>query len=512
MSRTDRLAERRVVIDRRSGAYLSFPDVAFAGEGRLVAVYQESESHHPRSRRLLWRVSDDLGRTWKPQGVLRAYGGHCPRLSVHSDGRMAMISDGPGMIGWSYDRGERFDVQTVGGLEHSMPDRLIEMPDGACLTTAHVHRGQAPAPVCGQPPTEQMVFRSHNRGKNFAALSLLSHDPALSLCEASMCLLPDGRLLALMRENSGVYEPMYCRISEDGGRTWAEPAPTPLIGHRPTVGVTLGGKLLVTYRDVGPRQRTAAWLGDLDELTDFEVHGRLPEDGWRLTDEGLFVAGTGGREGGFRLALRPISWPLSARAEFSLSVSVEQAGENGLGVRFGGVWWRILPGFIRPMVAGGRNIRLPEGVAKLRLRYEPGMVTLAVNGRTRKRLPVAADVTARAVAVGNRDLEKDNAAAFGLHAMRLCIEEPRYARAYSWAWEPGMGLPNAWERARVLTLRDAPGAWFGDMGYSGWCETAPGFFFCAYHHADADAPGYEPGKSAWIEGVTFTTEDFSDET
>ncbi|EPR34308.1 hypothetical protein dsat_2805, partial [Alkalidesulfovibrio alkalitolerans DSM 16529] len=95
MSRTDRLAERRVVIDRRSGAYLSFPDVAFAGEGRLVAVYQESESHHPRSRRLLWRVSDDLGRTWKPQGVLRAYGGHCPPPSLHSDGRMAVISDGP---------------------------------------------------------------------------------------------------------------------------------------------------------------------------------------------------------------------------------------------------------------------------------------------------------------------------------------------------------------------------------------------------------------------------------
>ena len=71
---------------------------------------------------------------------------------------------------------------------------------------------------------------------------------------------------------------MYAVLSEDGGATWTLPRPTPLIGHRPTLGLTRAGNLLVTYRNVGPDPGTAAWSGSVEELlTDFTVAGRVPD-------------------------------------------------------------------------------------------------------------------------------------------------------------------------------------------------------------------------------------------
>ena len=42
-----------------------------------------------------------------------------------------------------------------------------------------------------------------------------------------MVRLPDGRILALLRENSFVYEPMYAVLSADDGNTWSRPGPPP---------------------------------------------------------------------------------------------------------------------------------------------------------------------------------------------------------------------------------------------------------------------------------------------
>ena len=128
-----------------------------------------------------------------------------------------------------------------------MPDRVLPLDRLTFLTTGHVHRGKAARPECGQAPTEQMLYVSRNRGLSWEPLSVQSADPCLALCEASMCRLPDGRLLTIFRENSGVFEPMYVSFSYDDGLSWSEPAPTRLVGHRPTIAVTSAGKLLVTY-------------------------------------------------------------------------------------------------------------------------------------------------------------------------------------------------------------------------------------------------------------------------
>lgn len=503
---------RHVVIDQRPGVYLSFPDVARVGD-RLVCVYRETDSHHPKYQRLLCKTSDDLGRTWSTPRIVHPSAAHCPRI-VHLDaegnGELAVIADGGPYMAWSQDRGETFAHHPAGGFGHTMPDRVLPLDRLTFLTTGHVHRGKSARPECGQAPTEQMVYITRNRGLSWEPLSVHAFDPCLALCEASMCRLPDGRLLTLFRENSGVFEPMYASLSADQGQIWSEPAPTPLVGHRPTLGVTSNGRLLVTYRCVGPHPSTSAWLGDLDELCgDYAVHGLAPAKGGpRLARNGLLVKTAPGREGAVRWALRPITSPLSARAELSVRLCVEQAQEHACCVRFGGVWWSVTPGAVRPLVSGGRRIAIPEGEVELSFVYEPGLVRLRVNGRTRHRRAVPMDVAARPVVVGNRDTEKDNGGRWRLMAMRLAIDEPRYGRRHDWSWEHRDGLPDAWVRARVLELADARGLWGGDMGYSGWCELPDGSFFCSYHHADASAPGYEKTRTSHVRGTFFSPGDF----
>ena len=65
--------------------------------------------------------------------------------------------------------------------------------------------------------------------------------------------------------------------SDDDGRTWSVPRPTPFYGDRPSIGLLQSGRLLVTYRNVEPAPHEAklkvglhpgtwAWLGDLSGL------------------------------------------------------------------------------------------------------------------------------------------------------------------------------------------------------------------------------------------------------
>ena len=142
-----------------------------------------------------------------------------------------------------------------------------------------------------------------------------------------MTRLPNGSILAIMRENSFVFEPMYYSLSHDEARTWSYPRPTPLIGHRPCLGLVNGDQLLITYRNVAPDCGTAAWMGTLEELDqDFMVHARRPSaSNPVLTPQGLLIENESGGQACVRYALRPMTDPELAWAELSLEVLVERA-------------------------------------------------------------------------------------------------------------------------------------------------------------------------------------------
>ena len=323
---------RHVVIDKREGHYLCFPDICRDAAGRLIVVYREADQHVARRSKLLARTSDDQGATWSDPVILHPTGGHCPRISVLNGNQICIIEDNPHCLYWSMDGLRTWNRHPYEGMfQHGIPDRIIELDTETFLTTAHWHRGIASRPSLGQPYIEQMIFRSDNRGRTFRPIAPVAITPQLALCECSMTLLPDGRLLALSRENSRVFEPMYASISEDKGQTWSEPIATPLIGHRPCMGLTRSGRLLVSYRNVAPDKGTVAWLGSPEKLleTGFLVHG-LVTPGCNVADspEGLHVRCED--SGSLLYCLRPLSDPAHAVAHLEADVQCVEGEKEPL--------------------------------------------------------------------------------------------------------------------------------------------------------------------------------------
>lgn len=509
-------AERHVVVDRRAGEYLSFPDVALARDGRLLCAYQQSDVHVATRRALLLAESPDLGRTWSAPRVLHPGLGHCPRFTV-LDREILLMEDHAKCLYRSPDHGATFARHPAAGIVHSMEDRVLPLPDGRLFTTGHLHRGTHPQAYTRQAPSEQMGYLSDDRGATWTPLSVLAMERNLVLCEASATLLPDGRILALLRENSGVFEPMYRVESRDGGRTWSDPVPTPLIGHRPTLALTAAGKLLVTYRNVAPDGGTAAWLGDPDGLGDFAVHGlaRSPRNP-RLTGQGLLIDTRQGlptrrhpEADGVIYALRPLTDPDRAKADLRVQVQVEPGGENAAAVHLG-CWWRIRPDRLVAGLESPPDIRLEPGrFHYLRFTYKAGAVTVFVDNERRARVRLEPSAALRAVLVGNAPGEGGQEGRSLWRSASLATDEPRLGRRYAWSWNHTQGLPDAWARTHVLELANGRRANPADFGYSGWVELPDGRFFCTYHHADGAAPDYTDGGTAHIQGTWFTADDFS---
>ncbi|WP_285906567.1 sialidase family protein [Pseudodesulfovibrio pelocollis] len=502
--------DRHTVIDRREGHYLCFPDVVRTGGQRLLVVYNEYDQHVGTRRALLIRESLDGGRSFGEAMRMDVPRSHCPRIASLRDGRLMMTDDSGPRLYTSHDAGRTWDTITPRKLQHGLLDRPIELEDGALLTTGHLHRGSVAHPAIRQANTEQMVYRSEDSGRTWTALSVITRQRNLVLCEASMLLLPDGRLLALMRENSFVYEPMYLCVSLDLGRTWSDPVPTPLIGHRATLGLTEGGRLLVTYRNVGPDSGTCAWLGSESELAgDFRVHGRHPDPANPiLSPDGLRVLGQAGPDSVVRYALRPMTDPRSATATLTAEVRVDQAGPNGCGLRLG-VWFRLFPDRIEPDGESPAVAIEPGRFHTIRLDYAQGRVALSVNGQRRAELRVDEDhADTRAILFGAPYPFEDNAVDCTWKRVTLHIDEPAMQRAHAWEWDARDGLPDQWARDHVLELMNDRYAASPDFGYSGWVSLGNGDYFCAFHHGGGHEPGYQPMHSAHVLGTRFCADDF----
>ncbi len=506
---------RHVIIDKRKGHYCCFPDICLTHQGRILVVYRETDKHVATRSKLLVKASEDQGVTWSPARVLNAAGGHASRINVLSDGQVALLNESPSVIYWSLDHGVTWSTPSPKGIGHCVPDRLLELDTETFLTTGHLHRGVAALPGINQAPVEQMVYLSEDRGQSWQALSVMANDPRLVLCEASVTRLEDGRLLALMRENSGVFEPMYVCMSRDKGRTWSEPVPTPLIGHRPCMGVTKDGRLLVTYRNTAPDGGTAAWLGTQEELleSDFQVHGLTPDPAAvTLTPEGLHIDTRGGRDSCVLYCLRPITDPPRAKVVLEADVRVFEGERNACGLRLG-AWWRIRADRIEPDISGIRGARPlmlpPDAMNRIRLEYEAGVVTVFVNNRKKRSYQVDKEsVRTRPILFGNVSSDKENQGRSVFSRLKLRIEEPRYGRIHDWEWTPDKGLPDAWVRERVLELQNGGKAAAVDYGYSGWIEPVPGEFLCAYHHENGLDEDYEPWKCSHVAATRFYSSDF----
>ncbi|MFP4250445.1 MAG: sialidase family protein [Armatimonadota bacterium] len=257
----------KFTISRDDSTYECFPDVCLTDTGRLIITYRESDSHSAGEyTHLLFRTSDDEGRTWSEKTYIahsEIEGGelfkwNCPRISQLSDGRILLICDGfirrPGDVDsraesttwiWtSSDDGESFSDPVDTGIPGIVPDQIVELSSGRLLLATH-RRLTDMAPNIYQ----QMVHISDDGGDTWRGPVTVCCTHHYDACEASIVQMPGGEVVCYMRDNSRTGRPGPKCISLNDGEDWLGPFDTPMNGcHRPVSGITASGHVMVLYR------------------------------------------------------------------------------------------------------------------------------------------------------------------------------------------------------------------------------------------------------------------------
>ena len=509
-------SECHVTIAQTETDYISFPDVQVTHGGRLVCVYRVADKHVATRSRLEIKTSDDRGRTWSKPYVL-ADRGHCPRLIVLENGDVFLISDGTPLgtaVYRSKDEGRTWSKPTPAGLKHAIPDRPIPIGKSSLLTTGHRHVGSAKSPLLGQAPTEQVLYRSNDMGVTWREWAMLVCNPNLVLCEASAFKMPDDTLRAYLRENSGVQEPTYVMSSFDEGASWTHPQATPTIGHRPCAGLLQSGRVLVTYRHVGPNGGNRAWLGDTDEDRFFAPAAFDIGTGATLTSDSLVLENESGDDDAVMYSLRPITDPRTASVQLEVDLAVERNEGHHCGVHLGCLW-QIFPDRIEPKVRDVPPVPIAANKRhQLAFCYEKGVVSLAVDGDHKFTLDLTErglllDRARRPIYLGNVPKTfpwcgpfrfERNGGRSVWKSIRLRIEDPHFP-SYEWTWLPADGLPNQYEVDHVLELQNDRHSSPGDFGYSGWTQFADGEIFCAAHYRGKARHSHVTGT--WLKESDF---------
>ena len=249
----------KICISNDPAMYEAWPDLVLTPTGKLLCVFTECKHHKDRSyTRIMLTDSVDNGRTWSPKRPLTegtaglSYSYNCARISALSDGRLVVIvdrvpetgekaaADAVNRLYFSSDDGVSWSEPVETPLRGIVPDKLRELDNGRWISSAHYK-------VKGN--LTQFCRWSDDQGKTWSDEIVIGYDRRYNLCE--VCILPfgGGKLVAFMRENSGLGRDCIKSISYDNGETWSPLVEFPLPGcHRPVAGILNDGRIFITYR------------------------------------------------------------------------------------------------------------------------------------------------------------------------------------------------------------------------------------------------------------------------
>jgi len=269
---------------RSEGRFTKNPDVVALPDGRLLAVYADTNQHWADGDiRLTLIQSVDKGATWTLAGILaesdrskREPHWVTPRLSSLSDGRLVVLCDlddyehcneqqDPGIfIWWSSDLGKTWSAPENTGIHGIEPDRVIELADGRLSIGSHM--------TCvDTQKNAEFIWRSPDNGKTWGPPVAVAKDAVHLYCEGAFVPLSDGTLVCVMRDNLHNNYPSQVSYSFDNGDTWTQPVEAPFAGDRPFAGQLPDGRLLVTFRNQAGNKGTYAYLGHLQHELGYRV-------------------------------------------------------------------------------------------------------------------------------------------------------------------------------------------------------------------------------------------------
>lgn len=176
------------------------------------------------------------------------------------------VSDDGGHT-WTNTRAQSYE-----GLEAFAFGRVVELPDGELLL-----------PLWGAYAKQGLwipaVLRSTDAGRTWGDWRPIADHGD----ETPVVLLPDGRVLALLRDYTLADEarPFHVAYSEDEGRTWSPPRRVQLCGTSPSLHLARDGLLLAGYRSTLPGCNChLASSADGGATWCFELEFELPHGKW----------------------------------------------------------------------------------------------------------------------------------------------------------------------------------------------------------------------------------------
>lgn len=245
-----------VVIARDPAAHFAFPDAARLASGDILVVYRAGRRHVDRTGRILLSrcrtpeeglVFDDPDLVCDtdlddrdPSVVQLADGTvllNFFRLDVKNRSvRLAITASRDGGCTWATPR----DIATPGfaaGL--AVSDAVLELPGGVLLMAAYG------TPDQGRPGS--FLFRSIDGGDTWPEIVPLAVHPTIVFEEPALSLLPDGRIVAMLRSENGGSGSLYQTCSSDGGATWSEPERLDLWGYPADLLTLPTGQVVAAY-------------------------------------------------------------------------------------------------------------------------------------------------------------------------------------------------------------------------------------------------------------------------